>query len=262
MEFENFIREVHREFGLNLGGYKEKQLKRRIDSLMLTQGIGSYEDYLKVMIENGDQRSKFFDKVTINVSEFFRNPEIFANLERVILPDLAGGVKKLKIWSAACSNGAEPYSIAIILEEMTPKVSYRITATDIDTNILNVAKEGKYDFRALRNVTPERLSRFFEQTGDGRYSVSPQARKNVTFKKHDLLEEAYDTDYDLIVCRNVTIYFTRETQERIYSNFYRSLKDGGVLFIGATENIIQYRQLGFEKVSHWFYRKGTSGKKG
>jgi len=255
MDFQQFRDEIYRKFGINLSGYKEKQLRRRIDSLMNSMGVRSYGEYIDLLLKDKNQWAKFLDKVTINVSEFFRNPDIFAKLERAILPELCRGKSRLKIWSAACSNGAEPYSIAIIMEDSFPGLPYKITATDIDENVLNIAKTGIYEHRLLKNVTQERLRKYFRKEAGNLYSIDPRLKKNIMFQKHDLLVDRYGTDYDLIVCRNVNIYFTRETQNEIYHKMNRSLKTGGVLFIGATENIINYKELGFEKLSHWFYSK-------
>jgi chemotaxis protein methyltransferase CheR len=255
MDFNQFIGEVHRKFSLNLGAYKEKQLKRRIESLISTTGAKGYQEYFELLCKDSAQLERFFDKITINVSEFFRNAEIFQSLEKAIFPQLCAGNQKLKIWSAACSNGSEPYSLAMILNECFPGVSFTINATDIDANILKSARRGVYDEKAIKGVSGSRLQKYFTRNGANMYQVIPELKRHVQFKKHDLLEDEFEKDYDLIVCRNVMIYFTRETQNDLYRKMYDSLKDGGVLFIGATETIAQYKDYGFDKVSHWFYRK-------
>lgn len=257
MEFAEFQKRIYKQFGLNLAGYKEKQLKRRITSLMQSQGIVDFKQYFDLLVKDEEQLAKFLDKVTINVSEFFRNPEIFKALETRILPELLKGKSRLKIWSAACSNGSEPYSIAIILEELTPGVRHQIEATDIDKKILEVAKKGFYEERFLKNVSPERLKKFFQPAGNG-YIISDTLKKRVQFRHHDLLEDPYGRNYDLIVCRNVTIYFTMEAQDLLYRKFSEALNPGGVLFIGATENMLHYRELGFEKIMPWFYRRSAN----
>lgn len=255
MDFNEFTSEIHKQYGLNLSAYKETQLKRRIESLINSCGAKGYRDYFHLLDKDSHQRERFFDKITINVSEFFRNEDIFEALEKDVIPDLCRGNRHLKIWSAACSNGAEPYSIAIILNDSFPSVEYIIYATDIDSNILRIAQEGVYDERVLKGVSKERLRKYFVKDGSGKYRVTPEVKENVRFRKHDLLEEGFERNYDLIVCRNVMIYFTRETQNVLYRKLYDSLKDGGILFVGATENIMQYRDFGFEKVYRWFYRK-------
>lgn len=255
MDFNEFISEIHGRFGLNLSAYKEKQLKRRIDSLICSVGVKGYRDYYQLLCTDTSKREKFFDKITINVSEFFRNTDIFAALENTILPQLCTASRNLKIWSAACSNGAEPYSVAMILNDNFPRVSYTIHATDIDPNILKFARNGVYNEKVLKGVSQNRLQKYFIKEDACMYRVTPDVKKHVVFKKHDLLGDVFENDYDLIICRNVMIYFTRETQDMLYQKIYGSLKDGGVLFIGATETIVQYKDFGFDKIAHWFYRK-------
>jgi len=239
---------------LNLAGYKEKQLKRRIDSLMQSRGYNNYLSYFAVLQKDREEWQLFMDKITINVSEFFRNPEIFARLETEILPLLLKGGKNLKLWSAACSNGAEPYSLAILLNELTPARTHQIFATDIDSRILAAAREGVYPETLVKNVSPIRLKKYFEQTEQG-YQLSSSVKSLVKFKQHDLLTDTFGSNYDLIVCRNVTIYFTPQTQLELYQKFWQALAAGGVLFIGATESILRYRELGYKKISPWFYQK-------
>ncbi len=160
----------------------------------------------------------------------------------------------LKIWSAGCSNGAEPYSLAIITREMTPGCRQRIEGSDLDRKILNAAALGRYSPDQVRNVSSTRLRKYFRQEGNS-YVLSENIRKLVYFRQHDLLLDPFGRGYDLIVCRNVTIYFTRDAQDKLNGKFYKALSPGGVLFIGASEMIFNYRELGFEKLASCFYRK-------
>lgn len=253
MDFQTFKRQVGHELQVNLEGYKETQLKRRIDSLMSVLGLASYEEYLERLRRDKAQRQRFLDKITINVSEFFRNPDSFAYLEKHVLPVLLRKWSRLKVWSAGCANGAEPYSIAISLQEVAgPHIRHQIEATDIDDKILGVAKAGIYDESSLKNVPESRLKKYFTANGN-QYAINAQVKAMVSFRHHNLLTDPYGSDYHLIVCRNVTIYFTRETQEELYRKFSLALAPGGVLFTGATETIWQYRDLGLGKLSPWFY---------
>ncbi|MDN5346773.1 MAG: chemotaxis protein methyltransferase CheR [Clostridia bacterium] len=254
MDFSEFKTRIYQHFGLNLAGYKEPQLIRRIGSLMGLLKIPDYEAYFRLLKSDPAQWKKFVDKITINVSEFFRNPEIFARLEKEILPQLLARYHRLKIWSAACANGPEPYSLAIILAEQSPGLKHIIDATDIDDAALEEAKKGFYDRRVLQNVSAARLERYFIPEGPG-YRLKNEIIRRVNFRHHDLLTDEFDRNYHLIVCRNVTIYFTPETQNKLYRQFYQSLAPGGVLFIGATENIFSYREIGFQKIGPWFYQK-------
>ncbi|QGP92867.1 Chemotaxis protein methyltransferase [Neomoorella glycerini] len=254
MDFAEFKREVHRRFGLYLDGYKEPQLKRRIDSLMSLLQVPDYAAYLRLLSQDSQQWQRFIDKITINVSEFFRNPEIFARLEKEILPPLLARHQSLKVWSAACADGPEPYSVAILLNELAPAGRHQIDATDIDTSALAAARRGVYPSRAIQAVTPERRERYFRREGDNFY-LQEKIKHMVNFRRHDLLKDPFGSGYHLILCRNVVIYFTAATQNELYRRFYQALAPGGVLFIGATESLFQYRELGFIKVAPWFYRR-------
>lgn len=260
MDFAAFKRAVGESFGLVLEGYKERQLKRRIDSLMQSLKVEDYRRYYALLLSDPEQRRRFLDRITINVSEFFRNPEIFQILETEILPRLLAANRRLRIWSAACANGAEPYSLAILCAEQNPGGGHQIEATDIDEGALAAARRGVYRKEVLQHVSPARLARFFTEQ-DGNYEVREELRRVVSFRHHDLLKDPYGRNYDLIVCRNVAIYFTREIQEELYRRFFAALRPGGVLFIGATETILQYQQFGFEKIGTWFYRR-PAGEKG
>lgn len=254
MDFEEFKRRMMAQFRLDLNGYKENQLKRRIDSLMARQKLNNYTDLFQHMTVNRMSYETFLDQLTINVSEFFRDPQRWQELEKRFLPELLQGRGTIKIWSAACSIGAEPYSLGILLDELSPGKIHRLDATDIDKTILETAKAGKYNQDAVKNVSPERLSKHFTLSG-GSYLISEKIKKKVSFRRHDLLIDGYPEGYDLIVCRNVTIYFTREAQDKINKNFSRSLQPGGILFIGGSEMIFNYQELGLDKIQPCFYRK-------
>lgn len=252
MDFNQFKDRINKRFNVNLNGYKERQLKRRIDSLMQHQGFADYAKYFRALEADEKLWAQFMDKVTINVSEFFRNPDIFKVLEEKVIPYLLSKFTNLKVWSAACSNGAEPYSIAMILAEAGG--NHQIHATDMDEKILAVAKTARYPENMVKNVSERRKQKYFYRE-NGEYQLLDTIRSMVRFRRHDLLMQKYDTGYHLIVCRNVTIYFTREAQTELYRKFHNSLVEGGILFIGATENIINYQELGYEKFLPWFYQK-------
>ncbi len=256
MDFSIFKEKVRGRFRLDLNSYKENQLKRRLDALMvkLKLNTADYYGFFKLLAADRSAYLEFLDTLTINVSEFFRDKAMFEYLENTILPVLISKSRTLRIWSAACSNGAEPYSIAIILEDITPCRRHSIEGSDIDRNILKTAAAGCYSEEQVRNVGEPRLKKYFKTDG-GSYYINENIKKQVGFRQHDLLIAPYGAGYNLIICRNVTIYFTREAQEKINNKFYRALETGGVLFIGASEMIFNYHELGFEKLSTCFYRK-------
>lgn len=254
MDLLYFEQWVMKEFNINLSAYKSNQLHRRILSLMSRVGVNSVEEYISLLKKDNEQRQKFLDFITINVSEFFRNPEIFNDLDEKLKSDLLIKNRSLKIWSAACSIGAEPYSIAIILDRLSPGVRHNIIATDIDNTILERAKNGQYSYSEIKNVKKENLDKYFKVFGD-KYVIDSKIKSMVTFKKHDLILENYEKDFDLIVCRNVVIYFNQDVKNEIYRKFSASLKQGGLLFVGATESIYNYKEYGFEKASTFIYKK-------
>ena len=258
MDFSIFKEKVRVHFNLDLNAYKENQLKRRLDSLMVKQKVKAddYAGFFKLLAADRKAYLEFLDTLTINVSEFFRDKSMFNLLEEKVFPALLGEKKSLKVWSAACSNGSEPYSMAIILNESTPGRRHRIEGSDIDRNILQAAARGCYHPDQVRNVSGPRQLRYFKREG-GFYSLNDNIKKMVSFRQHDLLLEPFGQGYDLITCRNVIIYFTREAQEKLNSKFYRALNPGGVLFTGASEMIFNYHGLGFQKLANCFYRKNN-----
>lgn len=254
MDLAYFEQWVFKEFKINLSAYKSNQLHRRILSLMSRIGVNSVEEYINLLKKDSSQRQRFLDFITINVTEFFRNPEIFEELKSKIITELLPRSNSLKIWSAACSVGAEPYSLAMIMDDISPLGRHRIMATDIDATILEKAKAGEYSYSDIKNVKKDFTNKYFKITGD-KYIINPEIKNMVTFKKHDLILEAYEKEFDLIVCRNVVIYFNQDVKDEIYRKFSASLKKGGLLFVGATESIYNYRDYGFDKASTFIYRK-------
>jgi len=254
MDLVQFEKWVMKEFNINLSAYKSNQLHRRILSLMSRVGVNSVEEYTELLKKDKEQRQKFLDFITINVTEFFRNPEIFEELKTKMVKELLPNNKDLKIWSAACSIGAEPYSIGIILDSIAPSGRHKILATDIDNTILDRAKKGEYVASEVKNVKKDQLDKYFKVQGD-KYLIDPKIKSMVTFKKHDLILDSYEKDFDLIICRNVVIYFNQDVKDTIYQKFSSSLKKGGLLFVGATESIYNYKEYGFEKASTFIYRK-------
>ncbi|GFP77132.1 CheR family methyltransferase [Clostridium fungisolvens] len=253
MDFSQFHQWVHKELGINLSAYKPTQLNRRIESLMTRLGVKSLEEYTKLIKTDREHRQRFLDFITINVTEFFRNPELFEELEAILKKESAAN-NSLKIWSAACSIGCEPYSISMILNNVSPNGRHKILATDIDNTILQKAKLGEYTDNEMKNVKPRELEKYFKKVKD-KYYIEQSVKNMVTFKKHDLILDSYESNFDLIVCRNVVIYFNVDVKNDIYKRFAASLKKGGLLFVGATESIYNYKDFGFEKASTFIYRK-------
>lgn len=254
MTITEFKAWVYIDFKLDLSAYKENQLDRRINSLLSRLGFTSFDEYIKVLKIDKDQRKKFLDFITINVTEFVRNPEFFEELEKEISKDLSKSTGKYRIWSAACSIGCEPYTLGIIMDRLNAYNRTNILATDIDETILSRAKIGVYTVNEIKNVKNEDLSSYFLKKDD-KYHVNDKMKNIVEFKKHDLILDEFSSSFDLIVCRNVVIYFNQDVKDNIYKKFYQALKPGGMLFVGATESIYNYKSFGFEKASTFIYRK-------
>lgn len=255
-EYEEFMNAIYRLTGLDLHNYKERQMRRRINGLMDLLGVESYAEYIALLRRDPEKYDQFVKRLTINVSEFFRNPERWEDLERRFIPQLLEERSQgLKLWSAGCSNGPEPYSLAIMMLDLAPDKKHRILATDVDKVVLGQAIEGVYTIQQLRHVSPARLKRYFEPLGDEKYRVKPEVKNMITFKRHNLLTDPFEQDIDLILCRNVVIYFTEEAKHTLYQKFFAALRPGGMLMVGGTEPLLRYREYGFESLETSFYRK-------
>lgn len=254
--YEEFKRDVYRLTDINLNMYKERQMKRRIESLLTRKGFDGFENFYKGMEQDKALLRTFVSYLTINVSQFYRNPNQWENFEQVIIPYLRKQYgDKLTIWSAACSTGDEPYTIAMILSKYVSLDKINIIATDIDEDVLAFAKEGIYPEKSLVDLPKEYLNKHFVKSGNAHYEISDKIKKCVTFKKHNLLEDKYFDNVNMIVCRNVVIYFTDEAKDSVYKKFHSSLCDNGILFIGSTEQILRAKELGFESQRTFFYKK-------
>ncbi len=252
--YEEFKKVILNLSGIDLSAYKERQMKRRIDALIKKHNVSTYGQYVEIIKKDKDKYEEFINYLTINVSEFYRNPNQWVTLEKEIIPLLLGDKKTLNIWSAACSTGDEPYSLAMVLSKFMPLSSIKIHATDIDKEILEKAKVGIYSSKSVENVPADMKKKFFTEI-KGLYHISPEIKKCITFKEHNLLRDPYPKNQDLIVCRNVLIYFTEEAKSDIYMNFSNSLNDNGILFVGSTEQIILAHKYNLAPHRVFFYKK-------
>ncbi len=254
-DYENFKQDVYKLTDINLSLYKERQMKRRIESLIARKGHKDFESFFKAMKNDSELLRTFISYLTINVSEFYRNPAQWEYFEKQMIPYLEKNFgKRLNIWSAACSTGDEPYTIAMILSKYYPLSQIKITATDIDEDVLAFAKEGVYSAKSVSGLPKEFLSKHFRQD-DNRYIINDDIKKCVDFKKHNLLKDRFPVNMHMIVCRNVVIYFTDEAKDDIYNKFHNSLVNEGILFIGNTEQIMHAKEIGFTSMDSFFYVK-------
>lgn len=255
LDFAVFKRKVKATYGLDLEAYKRPQMERRLRASMEKAGARTFQEYFAMLQRNKALADEFLDRLTINVSEFFRNPDQFEILRGKILPKILARSGWIKAWSAGCSYGAEAYSLAILLDELAPHKPHSILATDIDDRMLARAKEGVFGEQEIRNVSRARLLKYFQKTSCG-YTIRDSLKSYITFQKHDLLSPIFPTGFDLILCRNVVIYFTDEAKAALYRKFFGSLRPWGYLFVGGTERINDYAEIGFEDCGiPFFYRK-------
>ncbi len=247
--------------GIDLAHYRPAQMERRLRAFALRNGAADLIAYLEILRRDPAACDAFLDRMTINVSELFRNPERFRELETTHLPELLGRAPGgLRVWSAGCSYGAEIYSLAILLRERAPTARHQLVAADIDEQILARARIGWFTTADMRNVTPERRVKWFNQspTDRERWTVVDDLRRNIDVRRVDLLKDRYPMDVDLIACRNVVIYFNDDAKDAIYRRFFAALKPGGILFVGGTERVTQADQMGWERAGTFFYRKPHS----
>jgi chemotaxis protein methyltransferase CheR len=246
-------REVKALLGLDLSKYKAPQVWRRVLGFGSTRGYPDPTALLAACRTDLALKNAFRDMITINVSEFFRNPEAWETLRSRFLGELLRRTIT-RVWSAGCSYGFEPYTVAMLVREHSATTALRITATDVDNTILAQARTSRYTEAQMVGVSAARRARFFRPT-DGAWEVRPEIGSLVTWRRQDLLRDPFDRGFDLIACRNVVIYFTEPAKVELYRNFARSLVTGGILFVGATESISASRDVGLEPVAPGFYRK-------
>jgi len=259
LDFESFKDEAANLLNINFDGYKLKRVQRRTDSLMRRHNIDDYEDCIKMLKTDDSFKDAYLNHFTINTSEFFRNPKSFKYLENKVLPELIKkNNDKIKIWSAPCSNGSEPYTIAIILNELGLNNSeYEILASDLDKEILKKAKKACYNSSSLKNVPDRLMDKYFEPVPDENdlFQLSKKIKNAVRFEKKDLINERYSSNWDLILSRNFFIYLTKEQKDILTEKFTENLKDEGYLFLGNTEFIFNPGKFNLDKINLSFYQK-------
>ena len=254
-EYEYVKRQIASLLDIDIDAYKSRQMRRRLTAFVQNRGGDSPVPFLRRLGEDAEALSDLREMLTINVSEFFEDAAQFETLERSVLPQLLKKRLQLRIWSAGCSRGHEPYSVAIMLDELCVARRNVIVATDLDRGALQIAKaRGPYPEGELRNVSRLRRSRYFSAV-DGGYAVERDLTRRVQFKELNLLRDRFDQGFDLVICRNVMIYFSAEVKAALVRRFSDSLAPGGVRFIGATEALLGDEVDGFERMGGNFYRK-------
>ena len=241
--------------GLDLEAYKPRQMERRITALLYRSNARTLTD-LRAQLEASPERlAAFVDGLTINVSEFLRNPEKFEELGERVLPELLARHERLRVWSAGCSMGAELYSVGMWLERLGALERCELVGTDLDRGILARAEAGVYGAHEVQGVPDAWRERYFRaEEGQLRFQ-GPAIRQQARFAAHNLLDDPPIAGCHLILCRNVVIYLNEAGKLKLYRAFAEALVPGGVLFVGNTERIFGHRELGLEPLAPFFYRK-------
>jgi len=252
--YDDFKKSLMDLTSINLSLYKERQMKRRIDAFISRSGYGNYQDYFAELTRNTSLLDKFVNYLTINVSEFYRNPEQWEVLEKHILPELIKKNGNIQVWSAACSTGEEPYSLTMLLSAFLPLDSIKILATDIDLAAIDKAKKGMYSEKSFETLPAFHKEKFFRFQG-GDYLIDDRVKNCVEFRHHDMLTEPFPGKFHLIVCRNVMIYFTEEAKTELYKKFHDALYHDGVFFVGSTEQIIFPNKFDLKSIRTYFYKR-------
>ncbi|MEN6462737.1 MAG: protein-glutamate O-methyltransferase CheR [Syntrophomonas sp.] len=252
--WEWFIKKFESLSKIDLNAYKRPQMERRINSFMRSVNSNDYVSFINILGADKQLYRKFIEHLTINVSEFFRNSNHWTVLEKEIIPELLAGHSQIKVWSAGCSTGEEPYSLAMLFKEKFAGRVDKIIATDIDNEVLEKAAIGLYTEKAAQTIPEYFRKKYLVREGEY-YRINDTIKKMVQFKQHDLLKDVYTHDFDLILCRNVVIYFTEDTKQKLYRRFAEALRTRGVIFIGSTEQIFQAKELGLKSIATFFYQK-------
>lgn len=254
-QFSSLTAKISRDRGFGCASYKDKCLKRRIAVRMRARGVHTYDDYARVLDSDPSEYERLLDALTINVTKLFRNWEVYDAIAREVIPALwNAGPSAIRVWSAGCSSGEEPYSLAVLFhryavsrKEVAKLSRVSIVGTDIDRDSLAAAARGHFTEAAFADTPPDLRERYF--TPAPPYTVDPAVRAVMTFAQRDLLREGPPaTALDLVICRNVLIYFDRGSQERLLDVFHGALAPGGFLVLGKVETLLGESRTRFGSV--------------
>jgi len=254
-EFAALCELVRSLSGVDLGQYKRNQMERRVRTWTERRGTPDLAEYGRRLRRDPQELDAFLDRVTINVSHLWRHEDQFAVLCTKILPELAER-RRLRIWSAGCSYGAEAYTIAAICREAIPGVAVEIIGTDLDKRMIARAREGHFTAEDARTSPPAVLQRHFQPLPEGGWAAGAELKRMVRFENGDLLRMAVPTArYDVVFCRNTVIYFTEVVRDALHERLVKALSPGGYLVVGTSERVSDPRGLGLTSPFHFIYRK-------
>lgn len=260
-DFTQFCGGLRRLTGVDLGYYKRSQMERRARGMASRAGAGGLTEYLELLEEDPRRLTEFMERMTITVSQLWRNPEIFEAIGGELLPELAAARRgaRLRLWCAGCSFGAEPYTLAAVCLDNLDVLGVlpRIVASDINAQMIEYARAGRFTAAHARAAPSQLVDAHFNRLPDGGLEARPELRAMIRFEQEDLLE-AIHRPMDLILCRNVAIHFTPEARERLIRRLAANLAPGGMLVLGSTEMILHPGERGLERVRPFVFKRVTS----
>jgi len=242
MEFDQFLKETSSLFGLHWRRFQRRGIRRRIEHRLAELSLGSFEEYNQRIKEDPQERGHLFRILTVTISRFYRDQEVFNTIETSVFPALLKqNTRELKMWSIGCASGEEPYSLSLLwkarFEKDWPQIHFSVLATDIDESLLERAKEGRYKKSSLREVPQDILGEYFRTESDA-FLLDKRVGECVEFQKHDILREEPFSGMDLLFCRNLAFtYFSTEMQVEVLKKIFMCLKGEGYLVIGKDESI-------------------------
>jgi len=252
------LEKVRTERGLDLAQYRPRYVERRVAVRLNALGLQTYHQYAAYLDKHPDEYTALLDTLTINVTQFFRDPDVYELFRDEIVPTLLEVKRERKqrivrVWSAGCATGEEPYSLAMsmldgIRKSRTSDALLTVIGTDIDRKALAVAKRGEYPIRLLPQIPTADRQRYVDETGET-FRMRPELTKAVRFQYLNLFEDAPIHGVDVVFCRNVFIYFNREEQERMVELFWDALSRGGYLVLGRSERLAPAAAKRFELIS-------------
>jgi chemotaxis protein methyltransferase CheR len=252
LEYVDFAHQFTHQTGIELGYYKQEQIRKRLTLLYYKGNFHSLGDSNSLLLNSGFVQ-EMTGQMTAHITEFYRNPEMWEYLHHSALPELLRERRSLNCWSAGCSTGEEPYTLAMILEEMGIE-TYSIVASDLNNRLLSKAKQGIYKERALGDLPSGLRLKYLRKFGT-HYSVYKDMKNTVRFEQRNLLYGSFELGFDLILCRNVMLYLTEEASHNLLLRLSGAIVPGGILVVGSRDAILEPERYGLIKLNSFFFQK-------